>query len=249
MLSRYSFFIAVKYYLTLYLTFHVRLIQHIFLFAFLGWTGCVQAQVKFSIATDLSFLRNFDGRQKFTVAGQSLIPQWHLDKKTTLYAWFSYHANGKYKSNLTATAKSSATQPQTIPFVNNSEMRLRQFSLGVKKYLLGNFERLEKFNLYGAGGFGLIIGTASNNFSVLIDTSLYNIQDNVVNGSGDFKRLTLDLVGGVEFPVSYEIFIYSEIRMHIPTTNYPNSYLLKNSNAPFLGGFNLGFRILFNADP
>lgn len=210
---------------------------------------CLHAQVKFSIATDFSVLHNFDGKQKFTSAGQTLIPQWHMDKKTTLYAWFSYHANGKYKSTLIATAKSTSTQPQTISFTNNSEMRLRQFSLGIKKYFVGSFERLEKFNLYGAGGFGLIIGTASNNFSPSIDTSLYTIQNNVVFGSGDFKRLTLDLVGGFEFPVSYEIFVYTEIRMYVPTTQYPNSYLLKNSNAPFLGGINMGFRILFNADP
>ena len=197
----------------------------------------------------MSLLRNFDGKQKFTVVGQTLMPQWHLDKHTTLYAWFTYHANGKYKSTLLATAKSPATQPQNISFTNNSEMRLRQFSLGIKKYLIGSFERLEDFSLYGAGGFGLIVGTASNNFSNFIDTSLYTIQNNVVNGSGDFKRLTLDLIGGVEFPVSYEIFVYSEIRMHIPTTNYPNSYLLKNSNAPFVAGINLGIRVLFSADP
>jgi len=173
--------------------------------------------------------------------GQSLIPQWHFDKKTTLYTWFTYH--------LIATAKSPATQPQSISFANQSEMKLRQFSIGVKKYFTGSYETLEKFNLYATGGFGLIIGSASNTFSKSIDTALYTIQNNVVNGSGDFKRLTLDLAGGLEFPVSYEIFVYTEIRMHIPTTNYPNSYLLKNSNAPFLGGFNLGIRILFNADP
>ena len=128
-------------------------------------------------------------------------------------------------------------------------MRLRQFSLGLKKYFIGSFESLEGFNLYGAGGFGLIVGSASNTFSMNIDTSLYNIENNVVNGSGDFKRLTLDIIGGVEFPVAYELFVYSEIRMHIPTTNYPNNYLLKNSNAPFLAGINLGIRVLFSADP
>ena len=221
----------------------------IFFLLFLSCTNLVQSQVKFSLASDVSLLRNFDGKQKFTVVGQSLIPQWHFDKKTTLYAWFSYHANGKYKSNLTATAKSPATQPPTISFSNQSEMKLRQFSIGIKKYFIGSYGTLEKFNLYATGGFGLTIGSAANTFSRSIDTSLYTIQNNVVNGSGDFKRLTLDLAGGLEFPVSYEIFVYTEIRMHIPTTNYPNSYLLKNSNAPFLGGINLGLRILFNADP
>lgn len=227
----------------------MALFRNLFLCCLLFGAACLQAQVKFSLASDVSVLHNFDGKQKFTVVGQSVIPQWHFDKRTTLYGWFTYHANGKYNSSLLATAKSPATQPQTIPFTNNSEMRLRQLSLGLKKYFIGSFERLEDFNLYGAGGFGLIIGTASNNFSRYIDTSLYTIQNNVVNGSGDFKRLTLDIVGGVEFPVSYEIFVYSEIRMHIPTTNYPNNYLLKNSNAPFLAGINLGLRVLFSADP
>ena len=216
-----------------------------FLFCGLG----LHAQVKFSLATDFSLLHNFDGKQKFTVVGQSVLPQWHIDKKTTAYAWFTYHANGKYKSTLVATARSGVPFPQSFSFTNNSEMRLRQFSVGIKKYLIGSFDKLENFSLYGSAGFGLIIGTASNNFSTPVDTSSYTVQNNVVNGSGDFKRLTLDITAGIDFPVSYEIFIYSEIRMHIPTTNYPNSYLLKNSNAPFVGGINLGIRVLFNADP
>ena len=205
--------------------------------------------MKFSLASDISLLHNFDGKQKFTTIGQTVLPQWHLDKKVTVYAWFTYHANGKYKSNLIASAKSTSTQPQTISFTNQSEMRLRQFSIGVRKYFIGSYDRMEKFNLYGAGGFGLILGSASNTFSQEIDTSLYSIQNNIVYGAGDFKRLTLDLIGGAEFPVSYEMFVYTEMRLHIPTTNYPNNYLLKNSNAPFLAGINLGIRILFNADP
>lgn len=178
-----------------------------------------------------------------------MVPQWHFDKKTSLYAWFSYHGNGKYKSTLTATAKSPGTQPQSFTFTNNSEMRLRQVSLGVKKYFIGSYENLENFSFYGGAGFGLLIGSASNNFSAIVDTSLYNTQDNVVNGSGDFKRLTLDVLAGFDFPISYEIFLYTEVRMYIPTTNYPNNYLLKNSNAPLLGGINIGLRVLFNADP
>lgn len=227
----------------------MRLLRNLFLFALLLATAYSDAQVKLSIASDVSILHNFDGKQKFTVIGQTVLPQWHLDKKTTLYAWFTYHTNGKYKSNLLATAKSPATQPQTIAFTNNSQMRLRQFSLGIKKYFIGAYDTEDKFNLYGGGGFGLIVGTASNNFSTFIDTSLYTIQNNVVNGSGDFKRLTLDILGGLEFPVSYDFYVYTEMRLHIPTTNYPNNYLLKNSNAPFLAGINIGIRILFDADP
>jgi len=227
----------------------VKSFQNALFIFFLLNSSCLFAQVKFSLATDLSLLHNFDGKQKFTVIGQSVLPQLHFDKKSTLYAWFTYHANGKYKNTLVATAKSPGIQPQSISFTNQSQMRLRQFSVGVKRYFVGSFESLENFNLYAAGGFGLILGNASNTFSRFIDTSLYTIQNNVINGSGDFKRLTFDITGGIEFPVAYEMFVYSEIRMYIPTTNYPNSYLLKNSNAPFLAGINLGIRVLFNADP
>lgn len=223
--------------------------RNIFFAIFLFFGNCVSAQVKFSLATDISLLHNFDGAQKFTVVGQTLIPQWHFDKKNTVYAWFSYHGNGKYESTLIASAKSPATQPQTISFTNQSEMRLRQLSIGIKRYLVGSFEKLENFSLYGTAGFGLIFGSASNNFSTYIDTALYTIQNNTIHGTGDFKRLTFDVAAGIDFPVSYELFVYTEIRMHIPTTDYPSNYLLKSSNAPFFGGINLGIRVLFSADP
>jgi len=201
------------------------------------------------MATDISLLHNFDGQQKFTAVGQTIIPQWHFDKKSTVYAWFSYHANAKYKTTLTATARSPVTQPQSFSFTNESVMRLRQVSIGYKRYFIGSFENLEKFSAYIAGGLGLMAGTASNSFSTYIDTALYTINSNVVHGTGDFKRLTFDITGGVEFPVAYEIFVYSEVRMHIPTTDYPSNYLVKSSNAPFVGTINLGIRISFNADP
>jgi hypothetical protein len=46
--------------------------------------------------------------------------------------------------------------------------------------------------------------------------------------------------------VAYEIFVFSEARIHIPATGYPNNYLLKNNHAPFPGNINFGIRILFN---
>ncbi len=207
------------------------------------------SQVNFSLATDLSLLHNFESTQKFTVIGQTLIPQLHIDKKTTFYAWISYHTNGKFENEMTATAKSPTTQPTTITFTNQSEMRLRQFSLGIKQYLIGSYDRLEKFNLYAAGGFGLMHGRVINNFSTAIDTSLYTVQNNVRNGQGDFKRLTFDVTGGAEFPISYEMYIYTEARVHIPTSDYPCKYLLKNSHAPFVAGINLGIRVLIDSRP
>lgn len=227
----------------------MRLLPNVFIVLFLLSGSSLVAQVKFSLGTDISLIHCFDDQQKFTSVGQTVISQWHFDRKNTVYGWFSYHANGKYQTTLTATAKSPSTQPQSFTFDNQSQMRLRQISIGFKRYLVGSFEKLEKFSLYAAGGFGLMFGTASNAFSTVIDTSLYTINSKVVHGTGDFKRLTFDITGGVEFPVAYEMFVYSEVRMYIPTTDYPSSYLVKSSNAPFLGSINLGIRVLFNADP
>lgn len=227
----------------------MRSLRYIFAIPFVFLSYCLPAQVKFSLATNFSVLRNFDGVQKFTVAGQTVIPQWHLDKKTTFYSSFSYYANGKYKGTLLATAKSSSTLPQTFIFTSKSEMKLREISLGIKRYLIGTYDKLEKFNLYGAAGFGLIPGNATNNFLTMVDTSIYSVANNIANGSGDFKRLTFDLTGGVEFPVSYEMYVYSELRAHIPASGYPNNYLLKTTNTPFPLTINLGIRVLFDADP
>jgi len=227
----------------------VKSLQNAFIIFFLLCSSCLFAQVKFSAATDVSILHSFDPQQKFTVIGQTILPQWHFDKKNTVYAWLTYHANGKYENSLIATAKSPATQPQSISFTNQSIMRLRQISFGFKRYIIGSFDKLEKFNLYAAGGFGIIYGNASNSFSTYIDTALYTIQYNVVHGKGDFKRLTFDITGGLEFPVAYELWIYSEVRMYIPTTDYPSKYLMNNSHAPLLGSIHLGIRIMFNADP
>jgi hypothetical protein len=226
----------------------VKTTGKIFLFFFLLTALPAASQVKFSLASDASLLRNFDDRHSFTVVGQGIHGQWHLGAKNTLYVWLTYHRNGKYKSDLSAVAKSATTLPQTVSFISNSEMRLRQLSAGIKHYLVGSYNRLEKFSLYGAAGFGLIFGRATNNFSVAVDTSLYTVQGNILNGSGDFKRLSFDLTAGWEIPVSYEIFVFSEARIHIPASSYPNNYLLKNDNAPFLGSINIGFRILFNND-
>jgi len=227
----------------------VKSFSNALIFFFLLCNSCLFAQVKFSAATDVSVLHNFDPQQKFTVPGLTITPQWHLDEKNTVYAWLNFHMKGKYENILIATAKSPTTQPQTISFSDQSEMKLKQISFGFKRYLIGSFNRLEKFNLYAAGGFGVMYGNASNTFSTNIDTALYTIQYNVVHGAGDFKRLTFDITGGVEFPFSYEFYLYSEIRMYIPTTDYPSKYLLNNSHAPFLCGINLGLRILFDTDP
>lgn len=215
-------------------------------FFFLLLFSMLNIAAQFSLATDISMLRNFDGKQPFTVVGQTIHGEWHVEEKLSLYAFFTYHSNGKFANDLTATAKAIGTLPQSFSFTNRAEMRLRHLSLGVKKYILGSSKNIETININVEAGFGLIMGRASNKFATPVDTTLYTVQNNVLSGTGDFKRLSFDVATGLEVPIGYEIFVFSQARIHIPTSNYPNSYLLKNNNAPFLGSINLGIRVLFN---
>ena len=227
-------------------TYHCTVRQLFLIFIILP--VAMQGQVAFSMATDASILRNFDSKQQFTVFGQSVYIQCHFESNSTFYALVSYHLNGKYNNPLIAEAKQPGIQPQRVGFTNRSEMKLRQVSIGYKHYLRGSYGRENSYNIYGMGGFGLIIGRATNTFSTPIDTTRYSVPNNIAEGVGNFKRLSLDLSAGFEFPVGYELYFYSEVRVHIPTTEYPSNYLVKNDNAPFLGSINVGIRILFNND-
>lgn len=122
-------------------------------------------------------------------------------------------------------------------------MHFKQFSLGWKKYLKGSFDATENWNLYGYGGFGLVFGWVNNNHDPGIDTSLYHVP--VRAGKANFKRLTVDLGLGAEFPLGGDIYFYSEGRVWIPTTDYPSKYIFVNKDAPLIGMLNLGIRVLF----
>lgn len=124
-------------------------------------------------------------------------------------------------------------------------MKLHQYSLGWKHYLVGNFEKETKWNLYTITGFGLLFGTSKNTYTTVIDTSLYNAPSQPAEGSGHFKRLTFDLGLGWEFPLSAAAYIYSEGKIWIPTTDYPSKFLLVNDNAPLIAVLGVGLRILF----
>ncbi len=203
------------------------------------------SQTRISFATDASLQKNFKKDQRFLAIGQDLLFNWHFTARSGAYASLSYYSNGKFKNTLSAAAKSSNTSPQQIFFINKAQVNLKQISLGWKYYFVGSSDAESRWNLYEAAGFGLIFGRASNSYSILIDTSLYNTPQQPVNGSGHFKRLTLDLGLGWEIPLGADIYLYSEGRVWIPTTEYPSKYLFVNNNAPLAGMIAAGLRILF----
>ena len=121
-------------------------------------------------------------------------------------------------------------------------MRVSHFSIGWKNYLAGRTDS-KKRNFYSTLGLGLLSGNVENIFDKTIDSSLYQIP--ISEGSGDFKRLTLDVGLGIDIPITGDLYFYSELRTFIPTSSYPSKYILENNDAPFpilLGG---GLRIHF----
>lgn len=214
----------------------------VFLFAFFI-SLAASAQVRFSLASDLSVLRSFREDQRFWALGQTVQFHFHFTPKDGAYAWLAYYTNGSFRNDHIAQAKDGGTIPQDIPFTSRTQMRLKHISLGWKHYLLGESLIEKGISLYNYAGFGLILGKIVNTHTVQVDTSLYNMP--LFSGAADFKRLTLDLGLGAEKPVGGDVYIYLEARAMIPTTDYPSQYISRNENSPFTGAINAGIRILF----
>jgi hypothetical protein len=213
-------------------------------------TFLVAAQIRaggqaigFSIATDLSLQRSFKEEQRFWAVGQTVQAHFHFAARDGIYLWMSYYTEGEYSNQLTAVAKSPATIPQSASYRNDGAMRFKQFSLGFKKYLKGSFNAEESWNIYAYGGFGLLLGRVVNTHHPAIDSNDYALP--VREGKANFKRLTLDLGAGVEYPIGADIYLYGEGRAWVPTTDYPSRHIFVNDNAPFAAMANLGLRILF----
>lgn len=200
-------------------------------------------QLRFSIATDLTVQRNFTKEQRYWAFGQTTHAHFHITPKDGIYIWFTYYSNGRFKNNLVATAKSPSTIPQQISYVNSARMRLKHFSIGWKRYLLGAADWEKGWNFYFFAGLGLQLGRIENTHSVTIDTSLYDVP--VLSGKANFKRLTLDPGIGLEHYLGGDLYLYGEARTWIPTTDYPSKYILKNKDAPWTAMISLGLRLLF----
>lgn len=198
---------------------------------------------QFSLATDLTFQQSFKKGQKFWAVGHTTTLNFHLTPKNGVYVWFCYFSDGKFTNSLTATAKQGATIPQQINYENKARLRFKQVSIGWKHYFKGTPDAENKWNFYGYAGLGLLMGRVNNEHSVLIDTAIYNVP--VLSGKANYKRLTLDIGAGAEYPLGGEFYIYSEAKVFIPTTDYPSKYIFINDRAPYTGMLSLGLRLLF----
>ncbi len=203
------------------------------------------SQIRISGSTNLIVLRSFKEDQRFWAIGQDIMVDWHFTNKGGAYASLSYSSKGNFTNQLSANAKAAATSPQQIYFTNKAELRLNQISLGFKHYFVGTTDAEINWNLYSISGFGLMFGEVTNRYSTSIDTSSYNAPEQPINGSGHFKRLTLDLGLAWEAALGTDIFLYVNGKVWIPTSDYPSKYLFVNDNAPLVGMLGLGIRMLF----
>src|SRR5260221_7016980 len=220
-----------------------QIIISFFLPAFFNVTAFSQRPT-FSIATDLGLQRSIKKEQQYWAVGQSVHAHFHFTPKDGAYVWISYYSEGKFKNDLTASAKQPATNPQQINYTNSAAMRFKHFSVGWKHYFKGGSDIEDGWNLYGYSGFGLLLGRVINTHSVVIDTALYNVP--VRSGKANFKRLTLDLGLGWEINLGGDIHFYNEARVWVPTSDYPSKYIFINKNAPLVASLNFGIRILFD---
>jgi len=216
----------------------------ILLFPVFVYTTVFPQTTNFSLASDVSILHSFKKDQRYWSIGQTVHFHFHFTPKDGAYAWVAYYSNGKFSNNINATAKSTVTVPRQVSYRNNAELLFKHISLGWERYLKGTFDAEKGWNLYGYAGFGLMLGHVVNTHSVSIDTAIYTVP--VLPGRANFKRLTLDIGLGIEFPVGGDIYLYLEGRALVPTTDYPSQYLFINKHAPFTGAANGGLRILFH---
>ena len=222
--------------------------KHILKIAFAVWLltaalGLQAQNTRFSMATDLSVQHSFKKEQRFTAIGQTTYLHIHIAPKDGFYASFAYYSNGKFSNNLSATAKLVSTTPSQISYVNKANMRLKEFSMGWKKYLLGNAMSDKGINIYASAGFGLMLGRVENSHSVGIDTALYDVP--VLSGRANFKRLSIDPGIGFDRNIGADIYLYAEGRIWIPTDGFPSRYIYINDRAPWTGMASLGLRVMF----
>lgn len=215
------------------------------LFVILFTTVVAHAQVRFSIATNVSVLRNFSPQQKFWSFGQGVEGDFHFSAKNTAYAWIDYHTQGSFTNTFSAEAKSSATTPAQTNYRVTGKWKFRQVSLGLKHYFKGAFNADANWNLYGAAGFGLLFAKAENLLASPVDTNVYQLAPAPVLGADEFKRLTVDVAVGTEIPIASGFFVYSDVRTSVPASDYPSPLLHNQKHVPLPLMLNAGIRILF----
>ena len=203
----------------------------------------LQAQYS-SLATDVSLLRSFTKGSRFWAMGQTIQAHYHIAAKTTAYAWVSYYTNGNFENSQRAIGKDSAVMPQQLSYFTHSTMRFRQISLGFRHYIKGAYNSETTWNLYGLGGFGLLLIKVTNTPDNPVDTLQYHVPQQSLPGTQNIVRLTADVGLGVETLLGSGIYVYADARTWIQASSFVSPYLY-NNEVPRVLILSAGIRILF----
>lgn len=197
-----------------------------------------------SIATDVSVLRSFTKGSRCFAFGQTVQALYHVNEKTTAYAWVSYYTPGKFKNQIEAVAKDATTQPQQVFATSRSSLRYRHISLGFRHYITGAYNSEAPFSIYGLGGFGLLLIKAENAYDAPVDTLQYQPLQ-AREGTKNLVRLTADVGLGVESLLGSGVYLYADARTWIQASRFPSPYLYNNA-VPRVLIVSAGVRILFD---
>jgi hypothetical protein len=214
------------------------------LLLFICSSAAVYAQYG-SITTDVSLLYNFTQGSKFFAIGQTVQGLYHFDPKTSAYAWICYYTPGRFENNFSAVAKDSVVTPQQLSYRTSSSLRFRQVSVGLRHYIKGAYNSETTWNLYGLGGFGLLMIKAENTYNPAVDTALYIVPQQSIAGTKNIVRLTADVGLGMETLLGGGIYLYADVRTWIQATRFRSPYLYSQA-VPRVVVLNAGVRILFD---
>lgn len=201
-----------------------------------------QAQLRFSAATDLTLQRQFGGQQRFWAIGQTVTGTAHFSAKESFYAWLNYSSQGRFTNRYRAVSGIGIAQPYNV----KTGWTNHHFSMGWQHYFKGSFEEGSTWSLYGRAGFGLSFARITNSFEPLPDTTVYKIMEGPTRETGTFRRLTLDLGLGVEYPLSPEIFVYGELRTLLPASFSPSPLVHASASKTQPVWLSAGCRLLFS---
>jgi hypothetical protein len=212
-------------------------------FLFLVLSGFGAAAQRFSIASDLSLMRQSNEPAYFTLV-QTIQPSFALGRKTSLYLSIANSSVHKSENRFVATARADSIQPKSLPYIATTSWRTRQFSGGVKQYLIGGYKSDGDIGLYIMAGVGIMSVKLENEFSRAIDTLFYHVNEPFPGGE-TINRWSYDLGLGFEKSMTPNFYWYIESKAWLHRDSFSSPYMFEKNVTVLPVMFGLGLRVLF----
>jgi hypothetical protein len=205
--------------------------------------GCDAAAQRFSIASDLSLMRQSKEPTYFALV-QTIQPSFAVSRKTSLYLSIANSSIHKSELRFVATARADSIQPKTIPYIATTSWRTRQFSGGLKQYIIGGYKSDGGIGLYVLAGVGIMSVKLENAFSRPIDTLFYHVAE-PSPGHETMNRWSYDLGLGFEKSMTPNFYWYIESKAWLHRDNFSSPYMFEKNVTIMPLMFGAGLRVLF----